>query len=89
MIKRCDENKVTIQLYVDVQATMWGEAAKDSYYPINIPDYASNILGPRRTFYINKNRADRELLTSNVKVRSVNNIFLIDQRLTDKWTNQH
>ena len=48
---------------------MWGEAAKDSYYPINIPDYASNILGPRRTFYINKNRADRELLASNVKVR--------------------
>ena len=69
MIKRYDENKVTIQLYVDVQATMWGEAAKDSYYPINIPDYASNILGPRRTFYINKNRADRELLASNVKVR--------------------
>ena len=89
MIKRYDENKVTIQLHVDVQATMWGEAAKDSYYPINIPDYASNILGPRRTFYINKNRADRELLTSNVKVRSVNNIFLIDQRLTDNWTNQH
>ena len=57
------------QRYVDVQATMWGEAAKDSYYPINIPDYASNILGPRRTFYINKNRADRELLASNVKVR--------------------
>ena len=48
---------------------MWGEAAKDSYYPINIPDYASNILGPRRTFYTNKNRADRELLASNVKVR--------------------
>ena len=69
MIKRYDENKVTIQLFVDVQATMWGEAAKDSYYPINIPDYASNILGPRRTFYINKNRADRELLASNVKVR--------------------
>ena len=69
MIKRYEENKVTIQLYVDVQATMWGEAAKDSYYPINIPDYASNILGPRRTFYINKNRADRELLASNVKVR--------------------
>ena len=89
MIKRYDENKVTIQLYVDVQATMWGEAAKDSYHTINIPDYASNILGPRRTFYINKNRADRELLTSNVKVRSVNNIFLIDQRLTDNWTNQH
>ena len=57
------------QRYVDVQATMWGEAAKDSYYPINIPDYASNILGPRRTFYINKNRANRELLASNVKVR--------------------
>ena len=58
---------------------MWGEAAKDSYYPINIPDYASNILGPRRTFYINKNRADRELLASNVKVRGVGvaNIFSI------------
>ena len=64
------KNKVTIQLHVDVQATMWGETAKDSYYPINIPDYARNILGPRRTFYINKNRADRELLASNVKVCS-------------------
>ena len=69
MIERYDKNNETCnQPYVDVQATMWGEAAKDSYYPINIPDYASNILGPRRAFYINKNRADRELLASNVKV---------------------
>ena len=77
--------------YVDVQATMWGEAAKDSYYPINISDYASNILGPRRTFYINKNRANRELLASNVKVRIAYYTILSQRqkRMTDKWTNQH
>ena len=47
---------------------MWGEAAKESYDPRSIPDYASNIMGPMRKYYITKEREEEELLSSNVKV---------------------
>ena len=49
---------------------MWGEVAKASYDPANIPDYASNILGPMRRYYISKEREDKELLSANVEVRN-------------------
>ena len=49
---------------------MWGGAAKASYDPANIPDYASSILGPMRRYYISKEREDKELLSANVKVRN-------------------
>lgn len=47
------------------QATMWGDAAKDSYDP-NIPDYVSNILGPMRKYYVNERKSESELLLSKV-----------------------
>ena len=47
---------------------MWGEVAKASYDPANIPDYASSILGPMRSYYTSKEREDKELLSANVEV---------------------
>ena len=47
------------------QATMWGDAAKDSYDP-NIPDYVSNILGPMRKYYVNERKSQSELLLPKV-----------------------
>ena len=47
---------------------MWGQAAKRSYDPSNTPDYVKNILGPMRKYYISEDRAEMELLSSNVKV---------------------
>ena len=50
------------------QVTMWGGVAKASYDPANIPDYASSILGPMRSYYTSKEREDKELLSANVEV---------------------
>ena len=47
---------------------MWGQAAKRSYDPSNTPDYVKNILGPMRKYYISEDRAEMELLSSNVQV---------------------
>ena len=47
---------------------MWGEAAKRSYDPSNTPDYVKSILGPIRKYYISEDRAEMELLSSNVEV---------------------
>ena len=48
--------------------TKWGGVAKASYDPANIPDYASSILGPMRSYYTSKEREDKELLSANVEV---------------------
>ena len=47
---------------------MWGDAAKMSYSPSNTPYYVKNIAGPMRKYYVNKERAARELLLYNVRV---------------------
>ena len=47
---------------------MWGDAAKMSYRTSNTPDYVKNIQGPMRKYYVNKERAARELLLYNVRV---------------------
>ena len=52
---------------------MWGGAARRTYNSNNTPEYVSNILGPRRKYYINERRAENELISSNVEV---NIIFL-------------
>ena len=54
-----------------VQATMWGEAARQSYDPANTPDYASSILGPMRSYYTSRRREERELLSANIRVNEM------------------
>ena len=54
-----------------VQATMWGEAARQSYDPANTPDYASSILGPMRSYYTSRRREERELLAANIGVQEI------------------
>ena len=54
-----------------VQATMWGEAARQSYDPANTPDYASSILGPMRSYYTSHRREERELLSANIGVNEM------------------
>ena len=62
---------------------MWGGAAKASYDPANIPDYASSILGPMRSYYTSKEREDKELLSANVEVSDRQ--FL--KAVSDKYSN--
>jgi len=59
----------------DIEATIWGDAAKATYDPENTPDYVHKILGPMRKYYINDARADRELLQSLVHGQVSYNAF--------------
>ena len=63
------KGKGKFQQLLSIQATFWGDAAKNSYDPSNTPDYIRNIQGPRRKYYINEKRAEVELLSSNIEVR--------------------
>ena len=63
----------------NLQATIWGDAAKDSYSPKDVPAYVTNILGPMRKYYINEKRAGKELLVSNIEVSS-HVMFLFNRR---------
>ena len=48
---------------------MWGGAVRRTYNSNNnTPEYVSNILGPRRKYYVNERRAEKELISSNVEV---------------------
>ena len=62
-----------------IQATIWGDAAKDSYSPKDVPAYVTNILGPMRKYYVNEKRAGKELLVSNIEVSS-HVMFLFNRR---------
>ena len=62
-----------------IQATIWGDAAKDSYSPKDVPAYVTNILGPMRKYYVNEKRAGKELLVSNIEVSS-HVMYLFDRR---------
>ena len=47
---------------------MWGGAVRRTYNSNNTPEYVSNILGPRRKYYVSERRAEKELISSNVEV---------------------
>ena len=64
-----------------IQATIWGDAAKDSYSPKDVPAYVTNILGPMRKYYVNEKRAGKELLVSNIEVSSrISCIYMIKKQ---------
>ena len=65
----------------NLQATIWGDAAKDSYSPKDVPAYVTNILGPMRKYYVNEKRAGKELLVSNIEVSSrISCIYMIKKQ---------
>ena len=47
---------------------MWGGAVRRTYNSNNTPEYVSDILGPRRKYYVSERRAEKELISSNVEV---------------------
>ena len=73
-------------MYIIVQATLWGDAARLSYDPANTPDYVETILGPMRQYYVSQQRSDKELLSANVQVTRDN--ILCEPYLTLMYSGQ-